>query len=305
KMPFKKNYTDLENIYAIKELKESIILLERDITKIYQNLKRIAREIYYLYEAMTPEEFEEFEESEESNSDYILSKKKIHKVNKILLLNIATNPTPLNIACLETLALNVLKNLSPEKIASDINIPELDPCSLCNQELFLYEIKKSITLLNCGHLYHRDCIESSIKISSKCPKPDCMKDIESVSDTSKKRTNDPKLFSDKPSNKKAKKPVKKESHILKDLINELSTKPETSQVSVTRKKMQIILSISLSKRLEHYKKSNPHMSSLLLVNEEVRKQIPNITDTMLWKKVERSRKLYTLFINIGEEKIQK
>ncbi|CAG8824609.1 17411_t:CDS:1, partial [Gigaspora rosea] len=30
--------------------------------------------------AMKPEEFEEFEESEESNSDYILPKKKIHKV---------------------------------------------------------------------------------------------------------------------------------------------------------------------------------------------------------------------------------
>ncbi|CAG8831474.1 23487_t:CDS:1, partial [Gigaspora margarita] len=51
------------------------------------------------------------------------------------------------------------------------------------------------------------------------------------SDTSKKHTNNPKLFPDKPSNKKAKKPIKKESHILKDLINKLSTKPETSQIS--------------------------------------------------------------------------
>ncbi|CAG8848021.1 16187_t:CDS:1 [Gigaspora margarita] len=93
-------------------------------------------------------------------------------------------------------------------------------------------------------------------------KPDCMKEIEFVvdsmprsqdidlmelsptifkspvftqSDTSKKRTNDPKLFPDNPSNKKAKKLVKKESHILKDLINELSTEPKISQVSVTRK----------------------------------------------------------------------
>ncbi|CAG8827889.1 23143_t:CDS:1, partial [Racocetra persica] len=49
--------------------------------------------------------------------------------------------------------------------------------------------------------------------------------------TSKKCTNDSKLFPDKLSNKKAKKLVKKESHILKDLINELSTEPETSQVS--------------------------------------------------------------------------
>ncbi|CAG8790470.1 6090_t:CDS:1, partial [Racocetra fulgida] len=92
----------------------------------------------------------------------------------------ATNPTPLNITCLEILVLNVLKNSSPEKVASDINIPELDPCSLCNQEIFLYEIKKPITLLTCGHLYHHDCIKSSIKISPKCPKPGCMKEIESV-----------------------------------------------------------------------------------------------------------------------------
>ncbi|RHZ58758.1 hypothetical protein Glove_368g29 [Diversispora epigaea] len=42
-----------------------------------------------------------------------------------------------NIACLETFVLNILKNPSPEKIASDINISELDACSLCNQELLL------------------------------------------------------------------------------------------------------------------------------------------------------------------------
>ncbi|KAF0517996.1 hypothetical protein F8M41_016839 [Gigaspora margarita] len=156
----------------------------------------------------------------------------------------ATNPTLQNIACLETLALNILKISSPEKIASDINIPELDPCWLCNQELFLYEIKKPITLLICGHLYHCNCIESSIKINSTCSRSDCNKEIESIvvsmlgsqdidlmemsstifkspmftqSDISKKRTNDPKLFSDKPSNKKVKKPVKKESDILKIL----------------------------------------------------------------------------------------
>ena len=68
-MPSKKYYTDLEKekIYAVEELKESIMTLERDVTRIHQNLKRIAREIYYLYDAMTPEEIEEFEESD---SDY-------------------------------------------------------------------------------------------------------------------------------------------------------------------------------------------------------------------------------------------
>ncbi|CAG8594432.1 511_t:CDS:2, partial [Gigaspora rosea] len=76
-MPFKKYYTDLKNIYTVKK---SIIALECDITKIHQNLKRIVQEIYYLYEAMSPEEFEEFKESVESNSDYTPFKKKIHKV---------------------------------------------------------------------------------------------------------------------------------------------------------------------------------------------------------------------------------
>ncbi|CAG8622354.1 25533_t:CDS:1 [Dentiscutata erythropus] len=270
----------------------------------------------------------------------------------------ATNPIPQNILCLETLVLNVLKNSSPEKIANDINIPELDPCFLYNQELFLYKIKKPITLLICGHIYHCDCIESFIKISPKCLKPGCMKEIESVvempgsqdidlmkmsptmfksplftqSDTSKKHTNDPKLFPDKPSNKKAKQ-IKKESLTLKKLIEELSTEPSTPQVLVTKKEnannfvdlynnithaeteneiinQDVITNYylfgkALSERLEHHKKSNPPYASLLLVNEEVKEQIPNITDTTLWKKVERSRKIYKLFLNIREDKIQR
>ncbi len=59
-MPSKTNYTDLEKerIYTIVNIKESIIALEHDVTKIHQNLKRIAREIYYLYKDMAPEDFE-------------------------------------------------------------------------------------------------------------------------------------------------------------------------------------------------------------------------------------------------------
>ena len=59
-MPSKINYTDSEKerIYTIVNIKESIIALEQDVTKIHQNLKRIAREIYYLYKDMAPEDFE-------------------------------------------------------------------------------------------------------------------------------------------------------------------------------------------------------------------------------------------------------
>ncbi|GES91046.1 hypothetical protein GLOIN_2v1778545 [Rhizophagus clarus] len=50
--------SEKEKIYTIVNIKESIITLERDVTKIHQNLKTIAREIYYLYNAMAPEDFE-------------------------------------------------------------------------------------------------------------------------------------------------------------------------------------------------------------------------------------------------------
>ena len=49
-MPSKKYHADLEKekIYTIVNIKESIIALERDMTKIHQILKSIAQEIYYL-----------------------------------------------------------------------------------------------------------------------------------------------------------------------------------------------------------------------------------------------------------------
>src|SRR4051794_30559172 len=65
KMPSKKYrtyYSEKEKVYAIQEIKESIIALERDVTKIQQNLKRIGREICYLYNAMP-------ESSESSSSE--------------------------------------------------------------------------------------------------------------------------------------------------------------------------------------------------------------------------------------------
>ncbi|CAG8661526.1 9857_t:CDS:10, partial [Gigaspora margarita] len=227
----------------------------------------------------------------------------------------ATNPTPLNIACLEILALNVLKNSSPEKIASDINMPELDSCS-------------------------------SIKISPKCLKPGCMEEIESVVkipgsqdidlmeiDTSKKCTNDPKLFPDKPSNKKVKQ-IKKESLILKKLIEELSTEPSTPQVLVTKKEnannfvdlynnithteteneiinQEVITSYylfgkALEDKYDHYKKNNPKRTAQALVNKEVRSQLPNsVSDDLLRKKKERAQKIYELFTEIGVDKIQR
>jgi len=64
-MPSKKYrtyYSEKEKVYAIQEIKENIIALECDITKIHKNLKSIGREIYYLYDAIT-------ESSESSTSE--------------------------------------------------------------------------------------------------------------------------------------------------------------------------------------------------------------------------------------------
>ena len=64
-------YSEKEKIYAVEELKESIMALERDITKIHQNLKNISREIYYLYDGMKfSESSEEFEESDDCADIY-------------------------------------------------------------------------------------------------------------------------------------------------------------------------------------------------------------------------------------------
>ena len=70
-MPSKKYYaySEKEKINAIQEIKDSIIALEHDVTKIHQNLENIGREIYYLYDAISgPFETTSFSETPEFSS---------------------------------------------------------------------------------------------------------------------------------------------------------------------------------------------------------------------------------------------
>ncbi|CAH1770059.1 9034_t:CDS:1, partial [Entrophospora sp. SA101] len=86
----------------------------------------------------------------------------------------------MSISCLKTLALNILQNCTPEAIASGIEIPELDSCSICYEEIFLSLIKKPFTALPCGHIFHRTCLENSITNGIEiCPARYCSKSFES------------------------------------------------------------------------------------------------------------------------------
>src|SRR5205814_1526825 len=69
---------------------------------------------------------------------------------------------------------------------------------------------------------------------------------------------------------------------------------------------------ALEDRLDHYKRSNKERTAQALVNEEVRNQLQVLIDreasgkleTFLRQK-ERSQKIYSLFNEIGEDKIDK
>src|SRR5438045_7555419 len=78
------------------------------------------------------------------------------------------------------LAYNILKNLEDD-IVVDKEIPELDQCSECNNEI-LTRPSKVITILSCGHTFHRICIEKKLLLTmpNTCPFPDCGKNVDII-----------------------------------------------------------------------------------------------------------------------------
>ena len=57
------------------------------------------------------------------------------------------------------LAYNILKNLKDD-ILGDKEIPELDQCLEYNNKILTQPLKV-ITILSCGHTFHRICIEKA------------------------------------------------------------------------------------------------------------------------------------------------
>ena len=81
---------------------------------------------------------------------------------------------------IEALAVNILKrtNILPENTV----FPEVDPCLLCGEGLYLpqeFLPFKEFTLASCGHIYHQKCLEKHLVSGEAiCPNKKCNKVIE-------------------------------------------------------------------------------------------------------------------------------
>jgi hypothetical protein len=60
---------------------------------------------------------------------------------------------------LEALSLNFLRSIS--KIPDGVEIPKLNPCKLCDKDILTFRFQE-FTVLSCGHILHRTCLEKYI-----------------------------------------------------------------------------------------------------------------------------------------------
>jgi hypothetical protein len=80
-----------------------------------------------------------------------------------------------------------LKYLEDE-IVGDKEILEIGPCSECTNNILSLPIK-ALTILSCGHIFHRSCIEKQLLYTkpSICPYPDCGKNVDVIVDPNSTR----------------------------------------------------------------------------------------------------------------------
>ncbi|GBB90082.1 hypothetical protein RclHR1_16980004 [Rhizophagus clarus] len=84
------------------------------------------------------------------------------------------------------LAKNILRFTST--LATHINIPDVNPCSLCGKEVYSLASNssyKEFTLALCGHIFHQKCLEKYLVNREArcgpfrtCPNKDCNRNIE-------------------------------------------------------------------------------------------------------------------------------
>ena len=78
------------------------------------------------------------------------------------------------------LAYNILKNFE-DNIVRDKEIPGLNQCSKCNNEILTHPLKV-FTILSCEHIFHRICIEKKLLLimPNTYPFPDCEKNVDII-----------------------------------------------------------------------------------------------------------------------------
>src|SRR3954447_18839054 len=92
---------------------------------------------------------------------------------------LSSQGTP-SLSNIKNLGYNILKNLDDE-LVRDKEISELGPCSECTNNILALPLK-AFTMLSCGHLFHRFCIEKKLLVSRPdvCPFPDCGEKVEII-----------------------------------------------------------------------------------------------------------------------------
>ncbi|CAG8631574.1 13168_t:CDS:1 [Funneliformis mosseae] len=78
------------------------------------------------------------------------------------------------------LSINILKSI-PETLARNVQIPKVDPCLLCEEELLSNSSNpiKEFTLALCGHIFYQKCLEKHLVNGEViCLNKECNKDIE-------------------------------------------------------------------------------------------------------------------------------
>ena len=81
---------------------------------------------------------------------------------------------------LQNFALNILKKTKHVAI-QNVDVPEIVPCSECGEKIIMVNYEP-FTILVCGHIFHRKCVEKKFLLtkSNVCPIPGCDKSVEPV-----------------------------------------------------------------------------------------------------------------------------
>jgi len=86
----------------------------------------------------------------------------------------------MSLSNLRSFAYNILKKLGDD-VVKDRQFVEIGSCRECGNEI-LGLVYEPLTILACGHIYHRRCIEKNFLLtqSNICPTSDCSKSVEPV-----------------------------------------------------------------------------------------------------------------------------